>query len=73
MEEEQLCYLPPRMEKGVLQLVVMVSDGTLVVVELDASPVTTLGPEPQCEEAPADPVQADVVVEEECGEQVVRE
>ena len=54
-------------------MAVIVSDGTLAGVELDASLVTTLGPEPQCEEAPADPVSADVVVEEEGEKQVVCE
>ena len=56
MEEEQLCYRPPWTEKEFLQSAVMVSDGTLVRVEFDASPVTTLGPELQCEDAPADPM-----------------
>ena len=69
LEEEQLCYLPPRMEQGILQSAVIVSDGTLVGAEPDASPVTKLGLVPQCEERLAEPVHAEVVVEEEVCEE----
>ena len=73
MEEEQLCYLPPRMEDGILKSAVRVSDGTIVRVDQDTTPVTTLGPTPHCEEGSTEHVQADVLAEGEGSVLVERE
>ena len=72
MEEEQLCYLPPRMREGVLQSAVMVSDGTLVGVKPE-TPVITLEPPPQSEEEVATVEQAHVLGEIDAVESVERE
>ena len=76
MEEEQLSYLRPRMEDGVLQQAVVVSQGDLVGVEEDTPAVTPLGPDPRSEEDLANTVQTDVVADVEAevdrSEQVVR-
>ena len=72
MQEEQLCYLPPRMKDGILQSAVMVSDGTLVGVEPEA-PVTTLEPAPHSEEEPATIDQTHVLGEGDMAESAERE
>ena len=73
MEEEQRCFLPPRIVNGILHSAVMVNNRTLVRAEPDILPVTTLEPAPNSEEELADPVQTDVLAEAEVGEQAERE
>ena len=58
LAEEQLCYLPPTMEDGVLKSAVMVSDGTLVGEASVDAPVTPSELTPRSEEEPADNEQA---------------
>ena len=50
LEEEEVSYLPPRMECGTFHPAVVVSEGTLVGVGDNAPPVVTLESDPQSEE-----------------------
>ena len=61
MTEEQLCYLPPTLEDGILKSAIMVSDGIIVGEQLN-SPVTPIEQPPHSEEVPADTDHAEVPV-----------
>ena len=62
MKEEQLCYLPPTLENGILKSAIMVSKGTIVGEVVD-TPVTPLELTPHREEEPAESGHPDVLVE----------
>ena len=54
LAEEQLFYLPPTMEEGVLKSAIIVSDGTPVGEKMEEAPVTPSGLAPQSEEEPVE-------------------
>ena len=62
MMKEQLCYMPPTLENGILKSAIMVSDGAVVGNNVD-TPVTPSELTPQSEEGPAESGHAEVLVE----------
>ena len=50
LEEQEVSYMPPRMESGTFHQAVVVSEGTLVGEVEDTPPAVTLGPDPHSEE-----------------------
>ena len=59
-EEEEVLYMPPRMEHSTFHQAVLVSQGNVVEAEEDAPPVVTSEPEPQSEEVKVVVEHADV-------------
>ena len=57
LQEEDVCYLPPKMEDGILKSGIMVRDGTLITADADTDSVT-LGPDSHCEERLVEPSHA---------------
>ena len=73
VEENQLLYLSPNMERGILKSAIRVSDGTPMGEVPTTAPVTPLEPAPHSEEKQATLVQASAVVEEHVVESDVSE
>ena len=63
LQEEDMHYMPPRMEQGTFHQAVVVSQGTVIEAEEEALLVLTSEPEPQSEEVKAVVEQAEVGVE----------
>ena len=63
LEEEDVHYMPPRMEEGTLHQVVVVSQGTVIEAEEIVPHIVTSEPEPQSKEVTVVVDQADVGVE----------
>ena len=64
LQEEDVCYLPPKMEDGILKSGIMVRDGTLITVDADTDSVT-LGLDSHCEERLVKPSHANGSTEAE--------
>ena len=57
LQKEDLCYLPPSMDDGILKSGIMVKDGTLITVNADTDSVM-LGTDSHCEERLVEPSHA---------------